>query len=147
MKNLFIKKLDEKAYLPEYAHKGDACFDVFSLTKTTIEAGKWKLIKTGLQVDIPRGYEFQVRTKSGTAKNSGVFVLNSPGTIDENYQGELGIVLMNLSEEPYQVEAGQKVAQCMIHKVVYCKIKEVLFIKKRGARGEGGFGSSGLIKK
>lgn len=147
MRKIYIKKLREEATLPDYAHIGDAGFDLYSAEDVIVPTGKWKLVQTGLQIRFPRGTEGQIRTKSGVALKNGVFVLNSPATIDENYEGEIGIILMNLSDTDFVVKRGQKVAQMVINEVVYCDIRETQNIKPRGQRGNGGFGSSGLTKK
>lgn len=96
-------------------------------------------------MELPTGYEAQVRSKSGLSLKSGIIVLNSPGTIDENYRGEVGVILMNVSENDYKVEKNQKIAQMVINKVEHFKVEEVLELSET-ARGEGGFGSTGLNK-
>lgn len=147
MKKIYIKKLREEAILPDYAHVGDAGFDLYSAEDIIVPAGKWKLVQTGLQIQLPRGTEGQVRTKSGVALKKGVFVLNSPGTVDENYEGEVGVIMMNLAETDFEIKRGQKIAQMIVNEVVYCDIRETKDIKSKSQRGGGGFGSSGLIKK
>lgn len=146
-RNIFIKKLNDNAIMPDYAHVKDAGFDLYSCEDTTIQPNKWKVVHTGLQIKLPKGTEGQVRTKSGVAFHNGVIVLNSPGTIDENYEGEIGIILMNMNDVEFVIKQGQKVAQMVINDVVYCNIKEVSEIKSSSERGKGGFGSSGLTKK
>ena len=142
-----FKKLVEDAIIPDYAHEGDAGMDLYSIKEDVIEPFSWKLIPTGLAVELPEGTELQVRSKSGIAFKNGVFVLNSPGTVDENYRGEVGVILYNLNaKEPFVIKKGQKVAQAVIANVEYVETVEVEEIVSTTSRGEGGFGSSGLGK-
>ena len=140
-----FKKLDKDALLPEYAHKEDAGMDIFSNEKVEIKPKEWKLIKTGFCMELPHNFEAQVRSKSGLSLKSGIIVLNSPGTIDENFRGEVCVIVMNVSDKTYQVEKYQKIAQMVINKVEHLKSVEV---EEIGAtqRGNGGFGSTGLNK-
>ena len=145
MKTVKFIKLNEDAIIPDYAHAGDAGMDLYSCEDLVIEPMEWKKVPTGLMMELPKGTEGQVRTKSGIAYNYGVFVLNTPGTVDENYRGEVGVVLYNLNKTPFVIKKGQKVAQLVINKVCYCKTKLAKTMKKT-PRGEGGFGSTGLGK-
>jgi len=145
MQSIKFKKLNNDAILPNYAHPEDAGMDIFSSEEKTVPAGKWTLVKAGFCMELPTGYEAQVRSKSGLSLKSGIIVLNSPGTIDENYRGEVGVILMNVSENDYKVEKNQKIAQMVINKVEHFKVEEVLELSET-ARGEGGFGSTGLNK-
>jgi dUTP pyrophosphatase len=101
-----------------------------------------KLVKTGIKVSIPDGYEAQVRSRSGMSLKNNVIVLNAPGTIDSDYRGEVGVILMNVGKNDYQVEAGEKIAQ-----LVFAKVETVDFklatVENDTDRGEGGFGSTG----
>ena len=142
---LKFKKLDKEAILPSYAHPEDAGMDIFSIEEKTIPAKSWELVKTGVSMELPSGYEAQVRSKSGLSLKSGIIVLNSPGTIDENYRGEVGVILMNVSNNDYKVEKHQKIAQMVINKVEHFKTVEVEEMTTTN-RGEGGFGSTGLNK-
>lgn len=142
---LKFKKVNEEAILPSYAHPEDAGMDVFSIEEKIIKAKSWDLVKTGISMELPKGYEAQIRSKSGLSYKSGLIVLNSPGTIDENYRGELGVILMNVSDNDYKVEKHQKIAQMVINKVEHFKIEEVTEISQSN-RGAGGFGSTGLNK-
>ena len=96
-------------------------------------------------MELPAGFEAQVRSKSGLSLKSGIIVLNSPGTIDENYRGEVGVILMNVSDNDYKVELNQKIAQMVINKVEHFKV-EVVEELSSTERGQGGFGSTGLNK-
>ena len=101
------------------------------------------IIKTGLFIALPLGYEAQVRPRSGLAAKKGVTVLNSPGTVDADYRGEIGVILVNLSNEPFVVENGERIAQLIIAKherAVWDKVEEL----DETSRGEGGFGSTGI---
>ena len=140
-----FKKLDKTAILPCYAHEEDAGMDIFSNEDVVVKAKEWALIKTGFSMELPHGYEAQVRSKSGLSLKSGLIVLNSPGTIDENYRGEVGVIVMNVSTVDYHVEKNQKIAQMVINKVEHLKCVKVDEISQT-QRGEGGFGSTGLNK-
>ena len=138
-----IQKLSDTAKLPEYAHPTDAGADVFSSEDVTIVAGETKIIKTGLKVAIPIGYEIQVRPRSGLSAKTGIRVANAPGTIDSAYRGEIGIILHNTSTTPYEIKTGDKIAQLIISPVPMIKWKEVATISDDTDRSTGGFGSSG----
>lgn len=141
-----FKKLNPDAIIPDYAHMGDAGMDLYSVQDDIIEPLTWKLIPTGLACELPEGTEGQVRSKSGIALKNGVFVLNTPGTVDENYRGEIGVVLYNLNtREPFVIKKGQKIAQYVINAIEYVDTLEVEELDET-SRGEGGFGSTGLGK-
>ncbi len=146
MKTVKFVKLNEDAIIPDYAHAGDAGMDLYSVEDMVIEPMTWQKVPTGLACELPKGTEGQVRTKSGIAYNYGVFVLNTPGTVDECYRGEIGVVLFNLNQTPFVIKKGQKIAQFVINEVCYCKTKQVEKIDTPSSRGEGGFGSTGLGK-
>lgn len=140
-----FKKLNPDAIIPDYAHDGDAGMDLYSIQDDIIEPLSWKLIPTGLACELPQGTEGQVRSKSGIALKNGVFVLNTPGTVDENYRGEIGVILYNLNtKSPYEIKKGQKIAQYVINQVEYVETIEITEELSTTDRGEGGFGSSGL---
>ncbi|MCB0456745.1 MAG: dUTP diphosphatase [Flavobacteriaceae bacterium] len=101
------------------------------------------LVKTGLFIELPIGYEAQVRPRSGLAFKKGITVLNSPGTIDADYRGEIGVILVNLSNEPFTVENGERIAQLIIAKHERALWEEVVELSET-SRGEGGFGSTGV---
>ena len=142
MKVLF-RKIDESARLPEYAHPGDAGMDVFSVEDTVLPPGGRALIHTGLAMQLPPDAEAQVRPRSGLALKHGVTVLNSPGTIDAGYRGEVGVILINLGDGPFHVEKGMKIAQIVVAPVTRAEVVEVSAVDATD-RGTGGFGSTGL---
>ena len=136
-----FRKIDPAAILPSYAHPGDAGMDVRSVEDLVVESGGRKLVRTGLVMLLPPGYEAQVRPRSGLALKNGVTVLNTPGTIDEGYRGEVGVILANLGTEPFHVEKGAKIAQIVIAPCTRAEIVETAEIDET-ARGAGGFGST-----
>ena len=138
-----FRKIDPEATLPEYAHPGDAGMDVRSVEELVIEPGGRRLVHTGLVMMLPSGYEAQVRSRSGLALKNGVMVLNSPGTIDEGYRGEVGVILANFGSEPFRVEKGAKVAQIVVAPCTRAEIAETSDVDAT-ERGEGGFGSTGV---
>ena len=140
---IYIKKLDPDAILPKYAHDRDAGMDVFANHDKTLEPHCWGVIRTGIAIALPPNTECQVRPRSGLAANHGISVLNSPGTIDEGYRGEVGVILINHSENVFEVKKGMKIAQLVLASFVPAEISlvEELPQSSRGARG---FGSSGL---
>ncbi len=141
-----IKKISENAVIPHYVHKGDAGMDIYSVKDKELKPGERFAIPTGLKFEIPMGYEMQIRPKSGLAANFGITVLNTPGTIDCGYRGEVMVILLNSSKENYLVKKGEKVAQAVIAKVEEAEIEEVEDLSET-SRGEGGLGSTGLKKK
>ena len=106
--------------LPQYETGGSAGLDVRSAENGLLKPGQFKLITTGLRVEIPYGYEMQVRPRSGLAKNYGITVLNSPGTIDADYRGEIGVILINHGQYDFEIIAGDRIAQ-----MVLCPIEKV----------------------
>lgn len=144
MEKIIIKfqKLHPQAQVPSYAHFGDAGADVYSVAEIQLAPMQRAAIPTGLAVEIPLGYELQVRPKSGLAIKYGIAVLNSPGTIDAGYRGEIQILVINLGSETYTFAKGQKVAQLVLKPVIQAEyLEEVL---SNSDRGTGGFGSTGL---
>jgi dUTP pyrophosphatase len=131
--------------LPNYESSGSAGMDLrANLTEpVTINPLERAIIKTGLFIELPIGHEAQVRPRSGLAAKKGVTVLNSPGTIDADYRGEIGVILVNLSNEPFVVENGERIAQLVIarHERAEWLAAEEL---SETCRGEGGFGSTGV---
>ncbi len=140
---VLFRKIDPAAALPEYAHPGDAGMDVRSVEDKTIPQGGRALVRTGLVMMLPPDAEAQVRSRSGLAIKYGVAVLNSPGTIDAGYRGEVGVILANFGEEPFHVEKGMKIAQIVVAPVVRAVIAETDEIDSTD-RGAGGFGSTGV---
>lgn len=140
---LLIEKIDEKAIIPFYAHKGDAGMDLFSIEEVLISPGEIKLIHTGIKLQLPFNTEAQIRPRSGLALKNGITVLNTPGTIDEPYRGEIGIILINHGKKPFLVEEKMKIAQMVIKPTISVEIEEVKELSNTD-RGEGGFGSTGV---
>jgi dUTP pyrophosphatase len=142
MKVLVINKSNNE--LPTYETIGSAGLDIraFIEESITLKPLERKLIKTGLFLEIPLGYECQVRPRSGLALKKGITVLNSPGTIDADYRGEVGVILINLSQETVVIESGERIAQLIFAKVEQAEWNEVETLSET-ERGEGGFGSTG----
>ena len=138
-----FRRIDPSATLPSYAHPGDAGMDIRSIEELSIAPGARSLVRTGLVMMLPPGYEAQVRPRSGLALKNGVTVLNTPGTIDEGYRGEVGVILANFGSEPFKVEKGSKIAQIVIAPCTRAEIEETAEIDST-ERGEGGFGSTGV---
>ncbi|MEI6808299.1 MAG: dUTP diphosphatase [bacterium] len=143
---LKARKLDGSAMLPQYAHEGDAGMDVFSNEDADIGPGEFRLIKTGIAIELPDNTEAQIRPRSGLALKHGISVLNTPGTIDAGYRGEVGVILINHGKAAFHVEKGTRIAQMVIKPVLRVQVVEVdeLSDTKRGA---GGFGSTGMKGK
>jgi dUTP pyrophosphatase len=142
---LIFKKLEQDAIIPSYAHPGDAGMDLHAVCDKEILPGEVALIGTGLSVQLPEDTEAQVRPKSGLALKHGITVLNTPGTVDEGYRGEIGVILINHGKEAYHVMKGQKIAQLVVKPTLRLDI-EVQEELSNTQRGEGGFGSTGLNK-
>jgi|SRR5690242_13047833 dUTP pyrophosphatase len=132
--------------LPEYQTPDSAGMDLLAAVaegdKITLESGKWGLVPTGLALHLPQGYEAQVRPRSGLAFKNGVTILNAPGTIDADYRGEIGVLLVNLGPEPFVITRGMRIAQLVVAPVTRVDLDErdQLADSRRGA---GGFGSTG----
>jgi dUTP pyrophosphatase len=142
MQQIQIKKLREEAILPYKAHATDAGHDLFAAEEVTVLPGESALIGTGFAMALPEGTEAQLRPRSGIALKHQVTLLNSPGTIDADYRGEVKIILINHGKEPFHVTAGMKIAQMVIAPVLASYISEVAELDDT-QRGEGGFGSTG----
>lgn len=140
---LLVEKINEKAIIPFRAHDGDAGMDLFSIEEVIIKPMERKLIHTGIKIGLPKNTEAQVRPRSGLALKHGITVLNTPGTIDEGYRGEIGVILINLSNEDFKVEVGMKIAQMVIKEVLVLDVEEISELTET-ERGEGGFGSTGV---
>lgn len=140
---LSFKRVHSDAVLPAYAHPSDAGMDIRSVDALTIPVGKRALVHTGLIVNLPLGFEAQVRPRSGLALKSGVTVLNTPGTIDAGYRGEIGVILINLGDADFEVKVGDRIAQIVIAPVTQPTIVEATEIDETD-RGAGGFGSTGI---
>jgi len=145
LENLMIKinKIKENAILPHYAHEGDAGVDLYSAENYVLRPGQITLVSTGIKLAIPKGYEAQIRPKSGLALNHGISVCNSPGTIDSGYRGEIGVIAINHSKEEFKIEKGTKIAQMVFNKIEKAEFEEVKDLDNT-KRGQNGFGSTGL---
>ncbi|MFN5748772.1 MAG: dUTP diphosphatase [Pseudanabaena sp.] len=137
-----FNKLHPDAQIPSYAHVGDAGADVYSVAEVTLQPSDRAAIPTGLAVDIPLGYEIKVRPKSGLALKHGITVLNSPGTVDAGYRGEIQVIVINLGKEVYTFAKGQKIAQLVLKPVIQAQFIEGEL--GTSDRGDGGFGSTGI---
>lgn len=139
---LRIKKLVPDAILPGYAHPGDAGLDLCAVEELEIAPGESSLVRTGIAVEVPRCTEAQVRPRSGLALKHQVTVLNTPGTIDEGYRGEVGVILINHGKAPFKVTKGMRIAQMVIKPVLAVQVEEAAELSDT-SRGGGGFGSTG----
>ncbi|MBK7630761.1 MAG: dUTP diphosphatase [Ignavibacteriales bacterium] len=142
-----VKRLSEDfsdVALPYYATPGSAGMDIRATLKEdiTLEPGKVELVSTNISVEIPLGYEIQVRPRSGLAANHSIGILNSPGTIDSDYRGEVKIILMNFGKENFKISNGDRIAQLIVSKVYNAKMVEVQDLNS-SSRGKGGFGHTG----
>ena len=144
MIKILIKRLSKEVALPKYETSGSSGMDLSANINTgvNIEPGKTAIIPTGLALSIPKGFEIQIRPRSGLAAKQKISVLNTPGTIDSDYRGEIKVILINLSQESFKVEKGLRIAQMVVCPVVQAQLKEVNDLNET-ARGEGGFGSTG----
>jgi dUTP pyrophosphatase len=142
-----IRRLDETADLPlpSYESEGSSGMDLrASVTEPVLlNPGEIRLIPTGLAVSVPHGYEAQIRPRSGLALKHGIGMVNSPGTIDSDYRGEIGIIVINWGQRPFIIRRGDRIAQMIITKVYQADIMEVGVLEST-ERGEGGFGHSGV---
>lgn len=139
-----IRKTHAAAVLPAYAHGPleDAGMDLCAVEDATLAPGVPQLVPTGLTIELPPGYEAQVRPRSGLALKQAITMPNTPGTIDPGYRGEIRVILLNLGREPYTIHAGDRIAQMIVSRYEAVEWEEGDLANS--ARGEGGFGSSGL---
>ena len=144
MVKILVQKFDKNVRLPTYKTSGSSGMDLIAhiKNKEIINPGKTAIIPTGISVAIPKNYEIQIRPRSGLAAKKSVSVLNTPGTIDADYRGEIKIILINLSKKSFVIKSGDRIAQMVLCPVVKCKFKEVKKLPKT-IRGKGGFGSTG----
>ena len=138
-----VLRSDPAAQLPAYAHPGDAGMDVRSVEDVTLAPGARALVRTGLVLMLPPDAEAHVRPRSGLALKHGVTVLNTPGTIDSGYRGEVGVILANFGDADFTVNKGDKIAQMVIAPVTQPEIVETDTVDETD-RGAGGFGSTGV---
>ncbi len=145
MTEILIKRLSKDVALPKYETKGSSGLDLAAYTDKQIKIlpGKSEIIPTGLAVAIPKNFEIQIRPRSGLAAKSQISVLNTPGTIDADYRGELKVILINLSNKVFVVEKGLRIAQMVLCPVVKATLKEVTELENT-ERGSGGLGSTGI---
>ena len=145
MTEVLIKRLSKNIELPKYETNGSSGMDLSANIEKQIkiEPGKTSIIPTGISVSMPKDFEIQIRSRSGLAAKSQISVLNSPGTIDADYRGELKVILINLSNKIFVVERGTRIAQMVLCPIVKAKVKEVDNLDDTD-RGAGGFGSTGL---
>jgi len=130
--------------LPEHATAHSAGVDLLAAVESdvTLAPGARTVVPTGLSIELPEGFEAQVRPRSGLALKHGITVLNAPGTIDADYRGEVGVILINLGDAPFTIERGQRIAQMVVAPVSYIQWREDEALSP-SARGHGGFGSTG----
>lgn len=144
MVKLLIKKLDPKVILPEYKTKGSSGMDLVANLKKNIfiKPGKTEIISTGIAVSIPVNYEIQIRPRSGLAAKNNITVLNTPGTIDADYRGEIKVILINLGNSNFEIKPNDRIAQMVVSPIVKAEFEEVEELPNTD-RGEEGFGSTG----
>ena len=143
MVKLLIKKLHKNIILPEYKTDGSSGMDLMANVEQTVKIlpGEKKIISTGIMVAIPEQYEIQIRPRSGLAAKNGISVLNTPGTIDSDYRGEIKVILINLGKDIFQINKNDRIAQMIVCPIIKVELEEVESLPKT-VRGEGGFGST-----
>ena len=144
MIKILIKRLSKEVSLPKYETSGSSGMDLASNIHTNIKLnpGKSVIVPTGLSVAIPEGFEIQIRPRSGLAAKKNISVLNTPGTIDADYRGEIKVILINLSSETFIIEKGLRIAQMVVCPIIQAELQEVNELDNT-TRGKGGFGSTG----
>ena len=145
MTKILIKRLSKNIPLPKYETEGSSGMDLTANVNKVIEIqpGKSEIIPTGLALSIPKNYEIQIRPRSGLAAKNQISVLNTPGTIDEDYRGEIKVILINLGEKKFVIEKGLRIAQMVLCPVIKAELEEVDELSET-KRGSGGFGSTGI---
>jgi dUTP pyrophosphatase len=145
-KTLKVELLNEDAKFPEYAYPSDSGFDLFSTVEIILQPFGRALVSTGIKLSIPEEFEIQVRPKSGLAINQGLTVLNTPGTVDSGYNGEIKVIVFNTNNTSVTIPKGTKIAQAVLSPVVNGKYVNLVQVDKvnDGDRGDNGFGSTGL---
>ena len=145
MTKILIKRLSKEVPLPKYETNGSSGMDLAANINDSVDIkpGKTAIIPTGLALSIPKGFEVQIRPRSGLAANQKISVLNTPGTIDADYRGEIKVILINLGQESFKVEKGLRIAQMVVCPVIQAQLKEVDDLNET-ERGKGGFGSTGI---
>ena len=144
MTKILIKRLSKEVSLPKYETAGSSGMDLAAniVGNISIDPGKTAIIPTGLALSVPKGFEVQIRPRSGLAAKQKISVLNTPGTIDSDYRGEIKVILINQGQETFKVEKGLRIAQMVVCPVEQAQIKEVEDLSET-ERGKGGFGSTG----
>ena len=144
MIKILIKRLSKEVSLPKYETSGSSGMDLAANINTNIEldSGKSTIIPTGLSLAIPEGYEVQIRPRSGLAAKNNISVLNTPGTIDADYRGEIQVILINLSDKTFIIEKGLRIAQMVVCPIIQAELEEVNELDNT-TRGKSGFGSTG----
>ena len=144
MTEILIKRLSDNVSLPKYETEESSGMDLAANInkKIEIEPGTTALVPTGISVSIPKNFEIQIRPRSGLAAKNQISVLNTPGTIDADYRGEIKVILINLGTKSFMIENGTRIAQMVLCPIVKAKLKEVKILKST-KRGSGGFGSTG----
>ncbi len=137
-----IERVDSHAIIPTYAHGDDACCDLYIIEDYTIRKGERRLCRTGIAVEIPTGYEIQIRPRSGLAFRQGITLVNAPGTVDAQYRNEVKLLVINLGKSPVTLRRGDRVAQMCIKPVYKMEFEEVDKLSDSD-RGLGGWGSTG----
>lgn len=140
---LKILKLNNAAIIPKYEHPNDAGLDLISIEEIEIPSEESRLVCTGISIELPQGTEAQIRPRSGLALKHQITVLNTPGTIDEGYRGEIGVILINHGKNSFKVTEGMKIAQMIVTPVIHVEVEEVDNLSDT-SRGTGGFGSTGI---
>ncbi len=140
---LKVVKLTDSAIIPKYEHPNDAGLDLVSIEELELPSGESRLVHTGISIELPQGTEAQIRPRSGLALKYQITVLNTPGTVDEGYRGEIGVILINHGKSSFQVTKGMKIAQMVITPVIRVDVEEVDSLSLT-SRGNGGFGSTGI---
>ena len=143
MVKLLIKKLQKNIILPEYKTDGSSGMDLMANVEQTVKIlpGEKKIISTGLMIAIPKQYEIQIRPRSGLAAKNGISVLNTPGTIDSDYRGEIKVILINLGKDIFEINKNDRIAQMIVCPIIKVELKEVESLPET-IRGVGGFGST-----
>ncbi len=140
-----IRKIHPNALIPKYQTEGSSGFDLHAVEEVMIKPHSVGLVKIGICLSLEVGYELQVRTRSGLALNHQVMVLNSPGTVDNDYRGEIKVILANLSDKDFKVQVGDRIAQGVVQKTYKAEFIECKRLDET-SRGSGGFGSTGVSK-
>jgi len=146
-KTLKVELLNSDAKFPEYAYPSDSGFDLYSTVEIILQPFGRALVPTGIKLSIPEEFEIQVRPKSGLAINQGLTVLNTPGTVDSGYNGEIKVIIFNTNNTSVTIPKGTKIAQAVLSPVVNGKYVDLVQVNKvsDGDRGDNGFGSTGLV--